>query len=399
VAAASPLENDMRRFILVFFLLLLPVAASADFYAILIEGLGGLPKYTESFDDQSGRLEGALESIGGSGDVLRISGDEARRDVLEQFFEKLSGELGEDDRVAVFLVGHGSYDGSEYKFNIPGPDITGEDIRELMDSLPASRQLLVVTGSSSGALTDILERDDRTVITATRSGAERNATSFGEWFTEALEEDTADLNKNEYVTVQEAYDYAARAVEEDFDINGRLATEHSQLTGDGAVQFNLARLVPDEPVAMDSEAAELVTERAQLDERIQDLQLRRSEMSTEAYYEEIEVLMLELARIEEAIEEETTVVSEVDAQDPIVAGVADSATIDLLDPLEEIDDEIDLDIEVGMGVGIGDQLEITGVNLLEEEDVSADAGDGPVDANGDDVTAPDVPEPGQETDD
>ena len=26
------------------------------------------------------------------------------------------------------LIGHGSYDGAEYKFNIPGPDLTGAEI-------------------------------------------------------------------------------------------------------------------------------------------------------------------------------------------------------------------------------------------------------------------------------
>jgi hypothetical protein len=113
VAVTAPLEDDMKKLVLSVAVMLLPAAVSADLYAILIQGLGGLPEYTESFDGQSSRLQSALESIGSGGDVLRIGGDEARREILEQFFDKLSDELAEDDRVAVFLVGHGSYDGSE----------------------------------------------------------------------------------------------------------------------------------------------------------------------------------------------------------------------------------------------------------------------------------------------
>ena len=362
----------MKKLVLSVAIMLLPAAVSADLYAILIQGLGGLPEYTESFDGQSGRLQSALESIGSGGDVLRIGGDEARREILEQFFDKLSDELAEDDRVAVFLVGHGSYDGSEYKFNIPGPDITGEDIRKLMDGLPASRQLLVVTGSSSGALIDIMERENRTVITATRSGAERNATRFGEWFTGALEQGAADLNKNEYVTVREAYDYAARAVEESFDTAGLLATEHSQLKGESAVQFNLARLIPDEPVDLPPEAAELVTERAELDERIQDLQLRRSDMSTEDYYQEIEVLMLELARIEQEIETQTGIGAEADMEEDTTDILQEGMDDDIDTAASDIRDEIGVVFEVGLGVSIGEDLEIIGVDLLQEEN---DAGD------------------------
>jgi hypothetical protein len=280
--------------------------------------------------------------------------------------------------VAVFLVGHGSYDGNEYKFNIPGPDITGEKLRELMDGLPASRQLVVVTGSSSGALLDILARDDRTVITATRSGAERNATRFGAWFAEALVSGAADINKNDYVSVREAYDYTARAVEEYFDTEGTLATEHSQVNGDGAMQFNLARLAPDDPVEISPEAGELIGRRDELDERILDLQLRRSEMTTEEYYDEIEVLMIELARIEEDIEADAGGKAGVEAGQETEADTEDGIEDDIESEAGDIDDIIAAGIDVGMGTGIGEDLEIIGVDLLGEDSPGDDGDiDGP----------------------
>jgi hypothetical protein len=151
-------------------------------------------------------------------------------------------------------------------------------------------------------------------------------------------------------------------VEEHFDSEGTLATEHSQVTGDGAIQFNLARLAPDEPVEISPEAGELIGRRNELDERILDLQLRRSDMTTEAYYQEIEVLMLELARIEEDLEigagekagEETGAETE--------EGIEDGTESENGD----IDDIIAAGIDVGMGTGIGEDLEIIGMDLLGE---------------------------------
>jgi hypothetical protein len=174
------------------------------------------------------------------------------------------------------------------------------------------------------------------------------------------------------VTVQEAYDYAARAVEESFDTAGLLATEHSQLKGESAVQFNLARLVPDEPVDLAPEAAELVTERAELDERIQDLQLRRSDMSTEDYYQEIEVLMLELARIEQEIETQIGIDAEADMEEVTTDFLQEGMDDDIDTSAGDIRDEIGVVFEVGLGMSIGEDLEIIGVDLLQRED---DAGD------------------------
>ena len=50
------------------------------------------------------------------------------------------------------LIGHGSYDGAEYKFNIPGPDLTGAELASLLDHIPAQRQLVVNMTSSQRRL-------------------------------------------------------------------------------------------------------------------------------------------------------------------------------------------------------------------------------------------------------
>ena len=33
------------------------------------------------------------------------------------------------------MIGHGTYDGEEYRFNLPGPDLTGTEIVQLLDQI------------------------------------------------------------------------------------------------------------------------------------------------------------------------------------------------------------------------------------------------------------------------
>ena len=111
----------------------------------------------------------------------------------------------------------------------------------------AGGQLVVNTSSSSGATLDRLKGDERILILATRSGAERHATRFGNYFAAALSEPSADLDKNRMVTAEEAFGFAERQVADFYERNGQLATEHPRLEGEQAARFSLARLGASRP--------------------------------------------------------------------------------------------------------------------------------------------------------
>ena len=57
------------------------------------------------------------------------------------------------------LIGHGSYDTVEYKFNLPGPDISGGELAALCDRVAAKRQLIVNT-TPLGMFPNIDEKPD-----------------------------------------------------------------------------------------------------------------------------------------------------------------------------------------------------------------------------------------------
>jgi hypothetical protein len=172
--------------------------------------------------------------------------------------------------------------------------------------VPARSQLVVNTTSASGAVLEKWAAEGRTLITATRSGFERNATRFAQHFAEALAAGSADINKNGAITAQEAFDYASRSVAESFEKDGALATEHPQIAGGAAGRFTVARLASPgpavEPSAANPAVAPLIAERERLDGEIEALRARRESMASDAYLAELQKLLVQLADVQGKID-------------------------------------------------------------------------------------------------
>ncbi len=283
-------------------MLLAPALAAADLYVVIVEGLGGETRYTDALADQVGALERAANGMTSTGNVRAFRTGEFTRDDVVAHFEQLGSAVGQDDRLAMFLVGHGSYDDHEYKFNIGGPDLTGADIAELLDAAPAGSQLLVNTSSASGAMRERVRKDSRVVVVATRSGVERHATHFGGFFVDALTSGAADIDKNGVISAEEAFQYAERGVSDHFERDGTLATEHPQIDGDLAGRFSVARLAPVTQDASDPALTRMIGRRDALNAEIDALRLRRESMTAEDYQSELLETMLELATLEDEIE-------------------------------------------------------------------------------------------------
>jgi hypothetical protein len=281
----------------------LPALALAELHVVIIEGLEGESRYGEQFREQVAAIDVAARTLTDNDRIRVFRSNDASRDNVLGYFESLSSILAEDDQLAVFLIGHGSFDDHEYKFNIPGPDLTGEDLLNILNNMPNSNQLLVNTSSASGATADMLQQEERMLILATRSGVERHATRFGVYFASGLSDPAADVDKNRIITALEAFNYAERQVEDFYVRRGSLATEHPRMEGDQMDRFSLARLGLAPTVSGDERLGDLVADRNALNARIDELRLSRERMSADDYQARFLELMLDLARVEEAIEE------------------------------------------------------------------------------------------------
>ena len=279
--------------------------AHAELYYLIVGGLGGEPTYTEQFAKDTDALATVARRTTAQSRVIVLKGEAATREAVVNSFESLRTRAKAADSVVVMLVGHGSYDGEAYKLNLPGPDIDGDELAKLLAAVPARSQLVVNATSASGSILEKWKTDGRTVITATRSGFERNATRFAQHFAAALAAGSADINKNGAITAQEAFDYASRSVADSFEKDGALATEHPQIAGGAAARFTVARLAsagPAEPVSTDPAVAALVAQREKLDGEIEALRGRRESMASDAYLAELQRLLVQLAEVQSKID-------------------------------------------------------------------------------------------------
>jgi hypothetical protein len=273
----------------------------AETYYLIVSGIGGEPQYEESFARQAESLaQSAQRTLNGAERVTLLSGAEATRDAVVAALEELAGRLAETDAVAIFLIGHGAYDGEQYKFNLAGPDIDGATLGDLFAALPASQQIIVNATSASGAVLESWAADGRTLITATKSGGERNATRFAEQWAQALASDEADINKNGAITVQEAFDFTTRRVADSYEGAGLLATEHAEISGDAGRAFNIALL--SERIATTEELRDLLAQLETLEGEIAALRERRAEMENDAYLDQLQDLLLQLALVQREID-------------------------------------------------------------------------------------------------
>lgn len=298
-------------------LLLAACAAHATTYYVTISGLGGEPDYEQRFKMWAEDIDGSLKKAGGDAKVFTLQAP--TREKIHAQFSELTRQAKPEDALVLILIGHGTYDGTEYKFNIPGPDVTGAEIGAMLDHVPASRQLVVVTTSASGGAVEALRRPNRVVISATKSGSEKNATVFARFWAEALRDPAADTDKNEAVSALEAFHYAQRKTTEFFDSSKRLATEHSVLedTGKGegerdpkpetgagrlAAAFPVVRLGANAAAARDPNKKALLDQKEQLENQIDKLKYEKAAMNAAEYKKQLTALLLQLAKVQEALE-------------------------------------------------------------------------------------------------
>lgn len=313
--------------LLVLTLMLVPAQVLAQTRLVVIAGLSGEPRYAETFHQWAVQLVTAAE---GRWNVpadhivyLAPNPDQDRqhidagsdRDNVERVLRGLAQSAGPHERIFIVLIGHGSTRDGEARFNLPGPDLTASDFAELMDLFKTQEIVFVNAASASGGFIGQLSGPRRTVITATRSGSERNQTLFAKYFVAAFTGEGADVDKNDRVSALEAFAYARREVARAYESEGRLLTEHALLddNGDGegsaepdpsvsdGAQARRAFLGGDAAVTavgegpLDPRLAALYEERRVLEERVAELRLRKDQLEPVEYERRLEELLVELA--------------------------------------------------------------------------------------------------------
>jgi hypothetical protein len=298
------------------------LAFAQDRHALIVTGAPGGDDYRTSYARWEASLTATLRDRLGFAEqqITLLSGttdEPAFRSTAENvgtMLSRLRETAGKDDLLLLVLIGHGNVDGGEAKFNLMGPDLTSRQWAELLNGVPGRLVVLNTTGGSFPFLGD-LAADNRIVITATDSVAQRYDTVFPEQLVAALADPAADIDKNGRVSVWELFSRISLGVKQHFEQQGLLATERAVLddNGDGeGIEAGaegrdgaLARAtyLERDPAALsgDPELLELLGRRRELEEEAEALKLKKPTMPREEWEREFERLMIDLARVSRII--------------------------------------------------------------------------------------------------
>jgi hypothetical protein len=307
----------MKRALLLAMTCTVAMQARAATYYVIVAGLGGEPDYEQRFMAAAKDLDRIFKAAGPTAHVYTLAGSQATATKLSEAMGAVARDAKADDDFTLILIGHGSFDGVEYKFNLVGPDVTAAEIATMCDRIAAKRQLVVDTTSASGGAVQVLERLGRAVIAATKSGTEKNATVFARYWVEALEDPGADADKSDSISAMEAFTYAARKTLAFYDSQKRLATEHAVFNDVGAGEpvreagngqgmlmssFTLLRLGRSQQAANDPAKRALLNKKDELEQKIDTLKYQKAAMDPGDYKKQLTDALVKLAKVQEELD-------------------------------------------------------------------------------------------------
>jgi len=291
--------------------------AHAASYYVIVAGLGGEPDYVQRFTSDANELDRIFKASGDTAHVFTLTGTQSTAAQLQSSLNTVAAQAKADDDFTLILIGHGSWDGADYKFNLVGPDLTATEIAAMCDRIAARRQLVVDATSASGGAVQAFERPGRAVIAATKSGTEKNATVFARYWLEALQDSSADTDKSESISAMEAFTYASKKTAEFYESQKRLATEHAVFNDTGAGQpvraagdgqgmlmsnFTLLRLRSSKEAANDPAKRAMLDQKEELEQKIDSLKYRKAAMDSAEYKKEITDALVQLAKVQEELD-------------------------------------------------------------------------------------------------
>ena len=300
------------------------IAAAQSSHLLIVTGLGGERQYSDAFYEWAITMADAAKSRHGlppdrviylaedpTRDTARISGKSTGAEITAAI-QRIARSSDPGDQVFILLIGHGTSTGADAKFSIPGADLGTKEFAALLDTLKGRKVAFVNAATASGEFAAALSGPNRAIVTATKTGFERNEVTFPRFFVRAYSADGADTDKDSRVSLLEAFEYARTEVARSYEEANKLRTEHALIEdngdktgsqtpapakGDGAVARTmfLAPALSAAAAAADPRLAALYKERQAIEDRLAELRRTKDVMPAADYEAQLEKLLVDLA--------------------------------------------------------------------------------------------------------
>jgi hypothetical protein len=330
VALAAALGAAMKvrivATVLAWFFLSNSAAMAGQRFALIVAGASGGPEYVAQYERWTSDLSTSLiENLKFDPALVTVLSDASRPSSassaanVRRAIASTASRMTRDDLLLIVLIGHGTFDGTDAKFNLVGRDLESTEWSDLLRQLPG-RLVIVNTAAASFPFLERLAGPRRIVVTATDTAAQRFDTIFPEYFIQSIADVAADLDKNGRISVWEAFAAASASVRRHYQQRGQLSTERALLddNGDGVGnEFSsprddgslASRTYLDESLPgaapTDEVMLKLLQRKAMLEAEVDDLKIRRAFLSAAEYAREFERIMIDLAQVSHDIRART----------------------------------------------------------------------------------------------
>ncbi len=292
---------------------------------VIVVGSEGAEEYGAIFRRASSNWESACKSGGIEATVIGLSktANQSDVEVLKKTIEEIKTE-----ELWLVMIGHGTFDGREAKFNLRGPDFTDKQLAEWLKGYDG--ELTVInTASAIGSYIPLLSGPNRIKISTTKSPNEIFFSRFGAFFAEAIGgKPEADLDNDKQVSLLESFLYAVDQVESFYQKEGRISTEHALIDDNGdrlgtradwfegttAIKVAKDGADPDGERAMQKVlvknefekrlSVDQIKRRDELERKVRALRRKKGAVESDSYYADLEKLLVELAKIYRDVEQE-----------------------------------------------------------------------------------------------
>ena len=151
---------------------------------------------------------------------------------IEKMLSSFAKQVGESDRFIFYYVGQANVVVDKLRINLPGSDITSEELGGWIKQIKASSVLVVLDCPGAGMAIKHLNGPGRIIVCGSRSD-QLYSTRFSDYFVPAIDNITSDTDGDLRVSLLEAFTSASMQIDDLYREGDLLKTETPILEDNG----------------------------------------------------------------------------------------------------------------------------------------------------------------------
>ena len=163
--------------------------------------------------------------------VVQRSGESTAESIRSQLGE-LARRMKASDRFIFYYVGQANVVKDNLRLNLPGDDITEQDLQAWFKDMQTASMLIVLDCPAAGLAAAVLKGRGRVIVCGSR-GDQRYSTRFSDYFVPALSEQTSDANGDGRISLLEAFTAASKRIDDLYREQDLMKTETPLIEDDG----------------------------------------------------------------------------------------------------------------------------------------------------------------------